>query len=240
MASFQTRLRDTVGRWFGKALTVDEVRDLTPHFRRVRVSGSWLQSASVSPGDKLQVMVLECGPRTYTPFAHDAAAGTLELLAYVHGQTPTASWVRGLAKGVTFHAVGPRGSLALAELKGPVVLFGDETSFASATALQEARGGHDGVAFVFECGQSDEARSVLDDLGVSGHSLIERQSGRSHLPALERELRAALAKHAGAQLVLTGHAQTIQALRAVLKAQPPTYAGQKVKAYWADGKRGLD
>jgi NADPH-dependent ferric siderophore reductase len=240
MASFQRRLRDTVGRWFGKELKVDEVRDLTPHVRRIRASGAWLRGARVSPGDKLQIMILECGPRTYTPFAHDTHAGTLELLAYVHGDTKTAAWVRGLAPGATFHAVGPRGSLALAELEGAVVLFGDETSFATAVALQSARGANDGLSFVFECGQVDEARTLLDALGVSNHSVVVRRSGRSHLPALERELRAALAKHAGAKLVLTGHAQTIQALRAALKARPPAYAGQTVKAYWADGKRGLD
>jgi ferric-chelate reductase (NADPH) len=240
MASFQTRFRDKIGQWFGKSLKVDEIRDLSPHFRRLRVSGPWLQSTSVSPGDKLQIMIAECGPRTYSPFAHDAAAGTLEILAYVHGDTPTAAWVRGLTQGASFYAVGPRGSLPLASLSGPVVLLGDETSFGVAASLVSARGASDGVSFVFECSASDEARSVLADLGLSGHTLVQRQSGHSHLPAIEREVRAALARQSNAQLVLTGHAQTIQAVRAALKAQPPAYAGQKVKAYWADGKRGLD
>ena len=240
MPSFQTRLRDKVGQWFGKPLTVDEVRDLTPHFRRVRMSAPWLRSASVAAGDKLQIMISECGPRTYSPFAHDVAAGTLEILAYVHGDTPTAAWVRGLAPGATFYGLGPRGSLALAELRGPVVLVGDETSFGVATALHKARGANDGLSFVFESSKPEEARSVLADLGLSAHSVVERQPGRSHVNALERDVRAALANNSAAHLVLTGHAQTIQALRAALKAQPPTYAGQKVKAYWADGKRGLD
>ena len=54
MASIQARLRDTVGRWFGKELKVDAIRDLAPHFRRIRVSAPWLQGASIAPGDKLQ------------------------------------------------------------------------------------------------------------------------------------------------------------------------------------------
>jgi hypothetical protein len=53
-------------------------------------------------------------------------------------------------------------------------------------------------------------------------------------------IRGALGEHEQPQLVLTGHAQTIQAVRARLKQERVAYAGQKVKAYWADGKKGLD
>jgi NADPH-dependent ferric siderophore reductase len=240
MATLQTRIRDTVGRWLGKELTVDEVRDLGPHFRRLRVRAPWLQTARVAAGDKLQIMILDAGPRTYSPFAHDTSAGTLELLAFVHADTATGAWVRGLQAGTTFHALGPRGSLALADLAGPVVLFGDETSFAVATALQKERGSSAGLSFTFESSAPGEARAVLGELGLSGAELIERQPGRAHLPTIESSIRAALARQPDARLVLTGHAQTIQALRAGLRAQPPAYAGQKVKAYWADGKRGLD
>lgn len=240
MASFQVRFRDKIGQLFGKELSVDQVRDVSPHFRRVRVSAPWLRAAAISPGDKLQIMIAECGPRTYSPFGHDAEAGALEFLAYVHGETSTATWVRALEPGVKFHAIGPRGSLALSRLAGPVVLFGDETSFAVATALRHARGSSDGLSFVFECSRQDEARTVLGDLGFEKYSVVERQSARAHAGAIDSHLRAALAQHPNAHLVLTGHAQMIQAVRAALKAQPPAYAGQQVKAYWADGKRGLD
>lgn len=240
MTSFQARFRDKIGQLFGKELSVDQVRDLSPHFRRVRVSAPWLKTAAVSAGDKLQIMIAECGPRTYSPFGHDTAAGALELLAYVHGETSTATWVRALRPGSKFHAIGPRGSLAFSSLPGPVVLFGDETSFGVATALRQARGSANGLSFVFECSQPDEARTVLADIGLDGCSVVERQSARAHTRAVESQLRAALAQQPHAHLVLTGHAQMIQALRAALKAEPPAYAGQKVKAYWADGKRGLD
>ncbi|HKP58639.1 MAG TPA: hypothetical protein VJV78_18060 [Polyangiales bacterium] len=240
MTSFQARFRDKIGQLFGKELSVDEVRDLSPHFRRVRISAPWLRTAAVSAGDKLQIMIAECGPRTYSPFGHDSAAGALELLAYVHGETSTATWVRALVPGARFHAMGPRGSLALSSLPGPVVLFGDETSFGVATALRQARGSSNGLSFVFECSHADEARTVLADIGLDGCSVVERQSARAHARAVEGQLRAALAQHPSAHLVLTGHAQMIQALRAALKAEPAAYAGQKVKAYWADGKRGLD
>jgi NADPH-dependent ferric siderophore reductase len=243
MASIKSFLRDTVGQLVFKELALDAVRDVSPHFRRLRVSGESLRGTACAPGDKLQIMIADAGPRTYTPFAHDAASGSLELLAYVHGDSPAALWSRNVQSGARPRAFGPRASLALAALTGPVVLFGDETSFAVAKSLHDARGGGAGLSCVFECTQQAEAALVLRDLGLASHALVQRQHDRAHLDALDTQLRAALARLGtgqGANLVLTGHAQTIQALRARLKARPAAQATQKVKAYWADGKQGLD
>jgi NADPH-dependent ferric siderophore reductase len=240
MASFQARVRDTFSRLVFPEMSVDSVRDVSPHFRLVRVSGAGLQHASVSPGDKLQIMILEAGPRTYSPFAHDPGAGTVELLMYVHGSTAANDWIRSVSPGVRFRAFGPRGSLALSSLTGPIVFFGDETSFGVAASLVRARVAQDGLSFVFECSQPDEARDVLSELGISRFELVARRSDRSHAAAVDGGIRAALSRQAGSHLVLTGHAQMIQSLRASLKASPAPHAGQKVKAYWADGKRGLD
>ncbi|HTU58979.1 MAG TPA: hypothetical protein VMF89_11110 [Polyangiales bacterium] len=240
MASIGTVLRDKLSQIVFKALVVDEVRDLSPHFRRLRVSAPWLRGAAAAPGDKLQIMINEAGPRTYSPFGHDADGGTLELVAYVHGETPTATWIRDVRVGTSMRVFGPRGSLALASLTGPVVFVGDETSFGTALALQRARAAADGVSYVFESTNTQEADGVLRELGLSAATTVARQPGHGHLGALERAVRAACGQHPGARLVLTGHAQTIQALRKRLKAQPVQSSGQSVKAYWADGKRGLD
>jgi NADPH-dependent ferric siderophore reductase len=240
MTSFQERLRRGLSQLMFKELVVDSARDVSPSFRRLRVTGPWLRTTTVSPGDKLQIMIDESGPRTYTPFAHDTTTGTFDLLAYVHAETPASSWIREARPGTKFRAFGPRGSLALATLPGPIVLFGDETSFGVARSLQLARGTSDGLSFVFECSHAIESTAVLADLSLKSHVVVERQPERAHLEQVFRHLGAALERHSGAHLVLTGHAQMIQALRARLKTQPFALAGQKVKAYWADGKRGLD
>jgi ferric-chelate reductase (NADPH) len=240
MASIGTVLRDKLSQIVFKALVIDEVRDLSLHFRRFRVSAPWLRGVAAAPGDKLQIMINEAGPRTYSPFGHDADGGTLELLAYVHGETPTAAWVRSAQVGTSLRVFGPRGSLALASLTGPVVFVGDETSFGTALALQRARAAADGVSYVFESTDVEETAGVLRELGLSAAKTVARQPGHGHLSALEGAVRAACAEHPGARLVLTGHAQTIQALRKRLKTQPVQSSGQSVKAYWADGKRGLD
>lgn len=240
MASISEVLRDKLSQLVFKQLTVEDVRDLSEHFRRVRVSAPWLREAACGAGDKLQIMINSSGPRTYTPFGHDAQSGKLELLAYVHGDTATAQWIRALRVGSTCRAFGPRGSLALSSLQGPVVFVGDETSFAAATALQRTRAAADGVGYVFECTHRDESANVLEELGLGSRVLVPRQAAHAHLDALEEAVRAALVQRPNARLVLTGHAQTIQGLRKRLKARPAPSAGQTTKAYWADGKRGLD
>jgi hypothetical protein len=49
----------------------------------------------------------------------------------------------------------------------------------------------------------------------------------------------AASSHQGA-LVLTGKAQTIQAIRRLAQRDRIAFAAQKNKAYWAPGRRGLD
>lgn len=240
MASIATLLRDTVGQLVFKELAIERVRDVSPHFRRFTVAGDWLPQASWSAGDKLQIMISEAGPRTYTPFARQPASGSFDLLAFVHGDTAGGRWLKRAQAGQSLRAFGPRGSLAFSALKGPVVFVGDETSFAAAAVLAEARAGRDALEFVFESTSANEAATVLSDLGLNERAIVERLPRDQHLPALEAALSAALSDNSQATVVFTGHAQTIQALRARLKAKGLSNAGQKVKAYWADGKRGLD
>jgi NADPH-dependent ferric siderophore reductase len=240
MASLKSLVRDKLSQLFFNELTVESVRDVTPHFRQLQVAGDWLRTAQYGAGDKLQIMIAEAGPRTYTPFAHDTAHGRLALLAYVHGTTPGAVWMERVRVGQQFRAFGPRGSLPLGTGQGPVVFVGDETSIGAAAALHQARAARDPLAFVFECTDVVECELVLSDLGIAAFQLVARQPGSAHLAALTAAIRRALGEHANAQLVLTGHAQTIQGVRGLLKQEAVAYGGQKVKAYWADGKKGLD
>lgn len=240
MASLKSLLQDKLSQLLFRTLTVESVRERSPHFRQLQLSGDWLRSTQCSAGDKLQIMIADAGPRTYTPFAHDAAQGRLSLLAYVHGDTPGAAWMARAQVGQALRVFGPRGSLPLGAGHGPVVFAGDETSFGAAVALHEARAARDPLVFVFECTDVVESELVLSEYGIVAFRLVARQPSGAHHGALAAAIRGALGENAGSQLVLTGHAQTIQGVRAKLKQEHVAYAGQKVKAYWADGKQGLD
>lgn len=234
MASVKGIFGEVVGRFFLTESTVREVRVLGDSFRELVVQSEVLKAQRFAVGDKAQVLVPGPEMRTYTPYGFDAALGTLRFLVYVHGDTPGSAWGRTVKVGdvVRFMA---QGSLPLEGLSGPAVVFGDETSFAVAHSLSRSR---PRVRAVFEVSSRAASMPALEALGLEGASLVEK--GPGHLEAVAQAVRSALAADLGATLVLTGQGPSIQALRAALKSNAVPHAGQKVKAYWSPGKRGLD
>jgi NADPH-dependent ferric siderophore reductase len=228
-------LEETVGRLLFRELTVSEVHPLAPRFRRLVLTGDGLRGAACAPGDKLQILISGAGTRTYSPFGHDRQRGAAQIVAYSHGDEPGARWAAAASQGDRIRVFGPRSSLALDALRGPVVLFGDETSFgvAAAAATYPRR-----VTAVLEVSSATDSAAALRGLGVVAE-LVERTLGDGHLADVEARLRAALDREPGARLVLTGKAQSIQTVRAALR-KAPAVGKTLVKAYWSIGKRGLD
>jgi NADPH-dependent ferric siderophore reductase len=239
MASGKAILGSMLGRFLFREAQVAQVRELSPRFRWMELVGAGLRDGSWSAGDKVQVFFPGVGMRTYTPLAWDKARGATQLLVYLHGNSPGAEWGRDVRVGDRCQFMGPRGSLALEALQGPVVLFGDETSFAVAHTLHNLRAGVGGVEQVFEVSSRADAEPVLRELQLSGSAVIERAPDEAHLPSVAERLRVALEQRPGAALVMTGRAQAIQALRSRLRADGVGVT-QKVKAYWSAGKSGLD
>lgn len=240
MASGQAIIGEWLGRFFFTEARVGQVRDMSPRFRWMELVGEGLRDVEWSPGDKVQVYLPGEGMRTYTPLGWDAALGATRFLVYLHGDGPGAAWGRAVKTGDRCQFFGPRGSLDLKSLKGPVVLFGDETSFAVAHALATLRAATADVEQVFEVSSRSESEAVLGELGLTGARVVEKRQGDAHATEVASRVREALERRPGAQLVLTGRALSIQALRGTLRASGARHAGQKVKAYWSDGKRGLD
>jgi ferric-chelate reductase (NADPH) len=238
--SIGARFSEAFSRLLFREATVTRVQELSANFRRIELSGQALRGLACNAGDKVQVLLSRVGSRTYTPFAYNRERGAFELLLYAHGQGPGAEWSRRVALGDRLRLLGPRSSLSLTSLTGPVVLFGDETSFAVARALRDVRGPSSALDFVFEVSHRGESEVVLDELGIGERHLVEKGEAETHLAAVEAELGAALGRSTGAQLILTGKAQSIQALRRALRLRPVAPGRQKTKAYWSVGKRGLD
>jgi ferric-chelate reductase (NADPH) len=142
-----------------------------------------------------------------------------------------------MGEGDTCHFFGPRRSLDLSGLTVPLVLFGDETSFGLAAALRDSPQ-TDGAIHAFEASDVAESRAVLDAIGLGQATLIERIAGDVHLAAAEAEVLRLAA--GGAHFVLTGKASSIQGVSRGLKAAGVVSSRMKTKAYWAQGKVGLD
>ena len=225
-----------VTRVLMRAVRVSAVETPQSDFRLISLQGESLRQCAWLPGDKIQLK-LDGGlhTRTYTPFEHDPRAGRMRIVAYCHGRGPGSDWARAAHAGEARALFGPRASLNLQNLASCTVLFGDETSFGLAAALQ---GEEPGLRCVFEVAAPAQARPVLEALGVEHARLIERRGDDAHLDepldAIRRsaELRTSF--------VLTGRAPAIQRLRRALKAQGIDGAQLRSKPYWAPGRSGLD
>ncbi|RYZ41550.1 MAG: siderophore-interacting protein [Myxococcaceae bacterium] len=236
MASAKAMLGSVLGRFLFTDSQVTKVRDVSRAFRQVDCEGPALRGQGWSPGDKVQVYLPGLGLRTYTPLSWDEARGATSFLVYLHGDSPGAKWGRDVKAGDVLQFFGPRRSLVLDEGRTPVVLFGDETSFAVAHAFRTAA--KRDITPVFEVSNREDCAPALRELGFEGQD-VQRQSGDAHLTQVHERLREALRAKPDATLVMTGRAQSIQALRSRLKGDG-VRATPKVKAYWAVGKAGLD
>lgn len=156
-----------------RRLEVLDVRDLTPHMRRIRLGGSELAGFQ-SPGHADHVKLFfardggalpdpNLGPdgiawpegtlkpfmRDYTPRNFDPDALTLDIDFVLHGDGPASSWANGARTGDTLLVAGPRGSVIVPDGFDWHLLVGDETALpAIARRLEELPAGHRVLAFI--------------------------------------------------------------------------------------------
>jgi NADPH-dependent ferric siderophore reductase len=227
----------TLLRWLMRPARVAAVEVLSQHFRLIDLEGEALKGIAWAVGQKLQIsMGTGLTARTYTPISWDAERGRTRLLAFAHGDGPGSRWADALREGDSCQFFGPRRSLDFSGLEAPMVLFGDETSFALAAALRAIPRSR--VSCIFEATDIAESRPVLAAIGLGDATLIARATDDAHLTAASVEV----ATHAagGAYVILTGKARSIQHVSRVLKTEGVGSSRVKAKAYWAPGKVGLD
>lgn len=232
------RVTRTLIRWLMRPARVAAVETLSPHIRLVDLEGEALKGVAWAIGQKIQVaMGSGLSARTYTPISWDAGRGRTRLITFAHGDGPGSRWASGLGAGATCQFFGPRRSLDLSDIGTPVVLFGDETSFALAAALHHSPYAA-GARYLLDVSNVAEAQTVLPAIGLGTATAIGRAADDSHLSAVEAELLRLAA--GGTHFVLTGKASSIQRLSRALKTAGVASSRIRAKAHWAPGKVGLD
>jgi ferric-chelate reductase (NADPH) len=230
------RLTRTLLRWMMRPARVAAVQTLSPRFRLVALEGDGLKGVEWLPGHKIQVAIGSgFSTRTYTPISWDADAGQMTLLAFLHGDGPGSHWAGTVREGDACQLFGPRRSVDLSDVGETIVLFGDETAFGIAAALQCRCAT---AELVFEVSDAMESREVLKAIGLGRATLIERRHDNAHLTTIGDELIPFVAR--GARFVLTGKAQSIQSVSQVLKKGGMKSSNVKSRAYWSPEKTGLD
>lgn len=235
-------LADTTSKVLFRASEVTAVVDVAPDLRSIELSGEALRKATWQVGDKVQVRTGLDGLtlRTYTPISWDATRGSTRLLAYPHGDGPGSAWVRAASVGSPCQLFGPRRSLKLGDLAGPILFVGDETSFALVAAWHGQHPAAPPVAELFEVDDLDGSNLALGSLGVPSAQLFRREEGAAHVDRLAATSIELLHAHPDASLCLTGKAQTIAAVRRQIKAAGLSTRAASAKAYWDENRSGLD
>ncbi|VIO78560.1 siderophore-interacting protein [Bradyrhizobium ivorense] len=232
------KLTRLLKRWFLRPGRVSFIHTFSRHFRLIELEGDALKTAAWIPGQQIQLGIgAGMTNRTYTPISWNVQDGTTRILVYLHGDAPGSRWMRALRPQQAFDFLGPRHSIDLSDIPEPCVLFGDETCFGLAKALQDTLGGRR-TRFIFEVSDLAESRLVLQIVELGDAVLIERTAGDAHLADIESHLRPLASD--GAQYILAGKATSIQRARQALKAKGVASSRIRAKAYWAPGKSGLD
>lgn len=226
-------------RVFFTTTHVVKVTGAGDRFRLIDLEGEALTRARVGHGDKIQVRAAGLALRTYTPIAWDQARGRVRIVAFVHGHGggPGTAWARAVREGEGCAFFGPRRSTDLAKARGPVVLFGDETSIGVGASLRELAGKR--AELVFEATKARDVAPALDALTVANAHVFERSDGDTHLRAASEHIASLVKDSKDATIVFTGRAKSIAALRSHLRAANVDVA-MKAKAYWAEGRTGMD
>lgn len=245
MSRLTRALSDTAAKLTFRDSEVTAVTELGTRFRSIELTGQALRHVTWHVGDKLQVRT-DPGTftmRTYTPVAWDAAGGSTRLLAFSHGTGPGSAWVRRVTPGDTCQFFGPRRSLNVDGLAGPIVFVGDEASFALVAAWREQHPGVEPLAVLLETDDLDETRPVLDAVGldaVGASPRLFRRAGRAaHVDHIADHVVDVLRAQPDAALCLTGKAQSIATIRRRIKDAGLAPGQIRVKAYWDANRSGL-
>jgi NADPH-dependent ferric siderophore reductase len=239
MSSVPQFLTDTFERLFLRSAVVKAVTNLSGHFRLVEVAGEELKAVSWIPGEKVQFHLGKLKSRTYTPISWNPSEGVAQFILFLHGNGPGSEWAESLKQGSTCHFMGPRSSLNFAEIDGDSVFFGDETSFAAALALHNCDGARHN-RYVFEVSSLVESEEVLQCIGLPHAKLVKKTPDLIHHAEVEQSLVDAASSLAMPRWIFTGKGQSIQSLRKALRERHIGFSELKTKAYWAEGKTGLD
>lgn len=236
MTGFVERLADLASGVMLEDAQVTACSRLSPEFVRLELSAEAFGKATWVPGAKLQFRPRRgsMSLRTYTPTSWDTDRGVTELIAYTHGSGPAAHWFEQVTEGQTCEVFGPRRSIDLRDATGPALFIGDESSVALACALRTVT---DDVTHVFEARDPAGLTTVLGQLGITDRiDVVAKSADRADLL---RQARDAVMQEPYT-LIVTGDAATVHAVRRDSRGWERKPRQVKGKAYWAEGRTGLD
>src|SRR4029077_18246987 len=123
-------------------LVVASIEDITPHMRRIQLTGSSLETFEYFTGQDLALPVgRDDGSvvrRRYTIRRFDRGQRLIDLEFVMHGDGPGIRWAQTARPCVAIEAIGPRGKIGLNPNAKSHLFAGDATAVPGAWAMIEA------------------------------------------------------------------------------------------------------
>src|SRR3984893_6255844 len=123
-------------------LVVASVEDVTPHMRRIELTGPSLEAFEYFPGQDLALPVVRGDGsvvrRRYTIRRFVPERRLIDLDFVMHGDGPGIRWAQAARPGVAVEAIGPRGKIGLNPNAKSHLFAGDATAVPGSLAMIEA------------------------------------------------------------------------------------------------------
>ena len=225
---------------FALELTVERGTDLSPAFRRVRLSGPGLATLPALPGHDLMVSVDPERPslrRRYTIRTLDAAACAVDLDIALHGGGPGMGWAMSAQPGDAVEALGPRGKVTLDPEADWHLFIGDDSFCPAALVMAEAVPTNEMVLLALELSGADDVVEHSIRADVAGPGWVWRGT---RPPGQDSPLPAAVAAMALPEG--TGHAyiggefRVVNEIKSGLLARGLPEDRINAKPYWRLGR----
>lgn len=244
-----------------RAVTVARTADLTPHLRRVTLTGPALEgldpglpAASVrvllpSPGTAELVVprwegnefLLAGGQRpiirTYTPRRFDAGTRELDIDVVLHPEGVAAAWATAVQPGHPAAVSGTGRGYAIDPSTTAFLLGGDETAIPAISVLLEALPPNAQIEVLVEVGHAD-ARLVLPSHPGATVTWLDRAASDAYGAPLAAAIGRGTLDPA-ARVWVAGEAAAVQRIRRHLFDERGLARSQcTVRGYWKHGRAG--
>jgi NADPH-dependent ferric siderophore reductase len=217
-------------------LVVASVEDLTPHMRRIQLTGPALEAFEYLPGQDLALAVVRDDAslvrRRYTIRRFDPARGLLDLEFVMHGDGPGIRWAQGARPGLPIDAIGPRGKITIAPAAEWHLFAGDATALPGAFAMMEALpSALPARAYIEVDGPDDRQPLAFSEMNRTVSWQYEGDQ-----PGLLGAVSAGAGSAESAHAYLAGEVALVSAMKRALIDRGWTAEQISAKAYWNRGR----
>jgi NADPH-dependent ferric siderophore reductase len=221
---------------------VASVEDVTPHMRRIQLSGPSLEAFEYFPGQDLALPVVRDDGsvvrRRYTIRRFDPGKRLLDLEFVMHGDGPGIRWAQTARPGLAIEAIGPRGKIGLNPNAKSHLFAGDATAVPGSLAMIEALpSGLRASAYLMV---ADPGERQLFSADATKTVTWHYGSGPGAPDGLVAAVSAAGALPDAGHAYLAGEVALVSALKATLLVRGWTADQISAKAYWNRGRANAD